>query len=266
MKFNWTFIVALCCTLFACSANQKKPITGDPSTNTAPLSFDQFINDAPGSEITLQKEKGGAYRAKKENFRPFFINPIDLDIHYKGFRENFVNWCRNNDGTIFGATSSSAGCRSKKDGTIIGHYEFEVTKTSSTFEGSMTSGHVIYRYRRQNEISPIIKAEKDKEWQNYLEKSKKDAVIIKNTVNAGIGTLMCNSQPAYFPTYKQNGTALVKGFIEKMDTSKLQIRVNALSIKGASSLTLEDFTDSHGIKYSPGALVWVERGEWLACQ
>jgi len=153
MKFNscagLALVAFLCVTAsFAAHADDASPMT-----------FDQFIDSAPGSDVKHQGDfPNHAYRAKRVNKNLWtFIDRVD---YYVSYRKKIQAWCES-DGGIYraGADGRAGTCMDKQNsGKALGAYLVDIT-TSNSYDGQMTAGYATFYYFDQDGYSKRVTEE-----------------------------------------------------------------------------------------------------------
>jgi hypothetical protein len=114
--------------------------------DTSPTTFDQFIDNAPGSEVRHEGDfPNDAYRAKRVNKNLWTF--IDRRGYYITFRKKLETWCEDNDGVFQGSSDDLKGvCSDKQSPEIaLGAYQVEITRTAS-YGDQMTAGYATFYY------------------------------------------------------------------------------------------------------------------------
>jgi hypothetical protein len=117
--------------------------------NTSPTTFDQFIDSAPGGELSHQGNlANNAYRAKRVNKNLWTF--IDRQGYYITFRKKLEAWCEGNGGIYRGSSDDLKGvCLDKQSPeNALGAYQVEITKSAS-YGDQMTAGYATFYYYNQ---------------------------------------------------------------------------------------------------------------------
>jgi hypothetical protein len=121
--------------------------------DAVPVSFDQFIDSAPGQDVPPQgSDPAYVYRAKRVNKNLWTF--IDIQGYYILYRKKFDAWCKSNGGTFSGTSDDMMGiCSDQSDSKrALGRYKVQLTTTAS-YDGRMTAGYAMFYYTTQEGLA-----------------------------------------------------------------------------------------------------------------